>query len=98
LGDRPAAKVHGGGSECVNPQLGALTPTHVIERYGRWFAIGVFGLVGALFMISVPFVWIKSPMVTPLCGATSVPMLAFALFFCRGPVKFRRRAEYLFGG
>jgi RsiW-degrading membrane proteinase PrsW (M82 family) len=76
---------------------GALAPARGIVRVGRWLAIVILGLVAVAFAIGVPVATADSGVLALMVGTISIFTLGFIVFFWRGPVKFRQRAQVLYG-
>jgi hypothetical protein len=77
--------------------IGALAPTRHAVRIGRWLGIGLLGLLVSIMALGAPMAWPRSHQATLLLAAAGVFLLGFALFFGRGPAKFRKRAQFLYG-
>ena len=77
--------------------IGALVPTRLVVRIGRWLAISILGLFALIFALGTAANWSDNRLVAMIVGVIGVFLLGFAIFFWRGPAKFRQRAQYLYG-
>ena len=77
--------------------IGVLAPARRGVRIGRWLAVGILGLLAVTFGLGAPMAIAQGRLVMMLVGSVSVFLLGFAVFFWRGPTKFRKRAQFLYG-
>ena len=77
--------------------IGTLGPTLRVVRIGRWLAVGFLEIFSLIFVLAAPMTWSESRLGALVVGAAGALMLGFTVFFWRGPVKFRRAAQYLYG-
>jgi RsiW-degrading membrane proteinase PrsW (M82 family) len=85
-------RLHGRGRP-----IGVLLPTHRGLRIGRWLAIVILGIFAVIFALGAPMAESEGRLVVMLVATISIFLFGFMVFFWRGPTKFRKRAEYLYG-